>query len=134
MFPSQPATHTKELQSIQLSVCRGQSTLPVSSLTATREYRDKTWSSVLLRNVVKPEDFDNSTSDDAFCALFLPSRHHPNTSPPYVAEILAHTHPEELTKVYNMPILNTTSSSRRCAHSAQILKVGLLPVLLYFPH
>src|SRR6266702_3688857 len=69
VFPSQPATHTKELQSIQLSVCRGQSTLPVSSLTATREYRDKTWSSVLLRNVVKPEDFDNSTSDDAFCAL-----------------------------------------------------------------
>jgi len=40
--------------------------------------------------------------------LFLPSRLHSNTSPPHVADILAHTQAEELKNVYNLPTFNTT--------------------------
>ncbi|KAH9022726.1 hypothetical protein EDB84DRAFT_491215 [Lactarius hengduanensis] len=40
-----------------------------ASLTETREYRDKKWFPMLLHNVVKPDDVDDPTSDDAFRAL-----------------------------------------------------------------
>ncbi|KAH9058942.1 hypothetical protein EDB83DRAFT_2520695 [Lactarius deliciosus] len=39
-----------------------------ASLIETREYRDKKWFSILLHNVVKPEDVDDP-SDNAFRAL-----------------------------------------------------------------
>jgi len=76
-------------------------------LAATGEYRDGTWSSVLLHNVVRPEDVDDPTSDDAFCALPLlsaPLQHFSAAcrgDPP-------RTQVEDLTNIYYLPIFNTT--------------------------
>ncbi|KAH9025532.1 hypothetical protein EDB85DRAFT_1982560 [Lactarius pseudohatsudake] len=77
---------------------------------------------VVLRNVVKPEDLDEPTSDDAF---FLPSRLRSNTSPPHVTEILAPTQTEEPMKVYNLPILNTTPEFTKML--ALVSSMGLNP-------
>ncbi|KAH8986820.1 hypothetical protein EDB86DRAFT_2832579 [Lactarius hatsudake] len=56
-----------------LSVSCGQPTLPMVSLTVTSEYRDKKWTSVLLRDMVKPEDLDDPTSDDTVTFYALPA-------------------------------------------------------------
>jgi len=67
--------------------------------------------------------------------LFLPSRPHSITSPPHVSEILVYTQAEELTKVYNLHIFNTTFEFVKmlALSTGHLLDVGLLPVLLLFP-
>ncbi|KAH9168556.1 hypothetical protein EDB89DRAFT_1823550, partial [Lactarius sanguifluus] len=75
---------TKELPSVHLEHVHRMVDSPGNISSS-----DNKCSSVLLRNLVKPEDdLNDPTSDDAF-------------------HILVHIRAEELVKVYNLPIFNT---------------------------
>ncbi|KAI9438934.1 P-loop containing nucleoside triphosphate hydrolase protein [Lactarius indigo] len=102
------AGHTKELQSIQLE--RGLRIVdsPGVIFDDDEGIQGQNESSVLLRNVVKPEDVDDPISVGTFLPfLSLPSELHSNTSPPKVEEILVRTQVEKLMKIYNLPSFNT---------------------------
>ncbi|KAI9457235.1 P-loop containing nucleoside triphosphate hydrolase protein [Lactarius psammicola] len=79
--------HTKELQSIQLE--RGLRIVdsPGVIFDSDEGIQGQNESSVLLRNVIKPEDVDDPIS--------------------VVEEILARTQAEKLMKIYNLPTFNT---------------------------
>jgi len=101
--------HTKELQSIQLE--RGLRIVdsPGVIFDDYDHIQGQKESSVLLRNVVKPEDVDDPISVGRcapirapLCCLNLILR-----LPP-VEEILARTQTEKLMKIYNLPTFSST--------------------------
>ncbi|KAH8996045.1 hypothetical protein EDB92DRAFT_1943016 [Lactarius akahatsu] len=65
--------------------------------------------SMLLHNVVKPEDVDDPTSDHAFPPILVRLHHFP----PHVAEIRARGRTEELLEIDPSPIFNTTPQENK---------------------
>ncbi|KAH9019890.1 hypothetical protein EDB85DRAFT_2153397 [Lactarius pseudohatsudake] len=90
----------------------------------------------LLRNAVKPEGVDDLTSDDIRSMFFLQSRLHFNASPLRVVDILPQTQAQDSKDAHNLPTFNTTPefTNMLALSTDHHLKVGLLPVLLFFPH
>ena len=96
--------HTKDLQSIQLE--RGLRIVdsPGVIFESDDSIQGQKESSVLLRNVVKPEDVDDPISVGE-CAS--PFRDLISRLPP-VEEILARTQTERLMKIYDLPLFSST--------------------------
>ena len=99
--------HTKDLQSIQLE--RGLRIVdsPGVIFDDDDHIQGQKESSVLLRNIVKPEDVDNpiSVGRSALLCAFLRDL---NSRPLLVEEILARTQRERLMKIYDLPTFSST--------------------------
>ncbi|KAH9011492.1 hypothetical protein EDB85DRAFT_2159886 [Lactarius pseudohatsudake] len=82
-----------------------------------------------------PEGVDDLTSDDIRSMLFLQSRLHSNASPLRVVDILPQTQAQDSKDAHNLPTFNTTLefTNMLALSTDHHLKVGLLPVLLFFP-
>jgi nuclear GTP-binding protein len=104
--------HTKDLQSIQLE--RGLRIVdsPGVIFESDDSIQGQKESSVLLRNVVKPEDIDDPIS--------------------VVEEILARTQTERLMKIYDLPLFSSTLEflTMLSLSTGRLLKVSPSPPLL----
>jgi nuclear GTP-binding protein len=98
--------HTKELQSIQLE--RGLRIVdsPGVIFDDDDHIQGQNESSVLLRNVVKPEDVGDPISVGG-CAP-LPTLRDLDLGLSLVEEILARTETERLMRIYNLPTFSST--------------------------
>ena len=98
--------HTKELQSIQLE--RGLRIVdsPGVIFDDDDHIQGQNELSVLLRNVVKPEDVDDPISVGGFAPL--PTLRDLDLGLSLVEEILARTETERLMKIYNLPTFSST--------------------------
>jgi nuclear GTP-binding protein len=118
--------HTKELQSIQLE--RGLRIVdsPGVIFEDDDSIQGQKESSVLLRNVVKPEDVDDPISVGG-CS----SSHRDLISRlPPVEEILARTQTERLMKIYDLPMFSSTLEflTMLALSTGRLLKVSLSPI------
>jgi len=100
--------HTKELQSVQLE--RGLRIVDSPGVIFDDDDRiqGQMESSVLLRNVVKPEDVDDPISVGRRAPLSLSLRDLQHTELPPVEDILARTQTERLMKIYDLPSFSST--------------------------
>ena len=105
--------HTKELQSVQLE--RGLRIVDSPGVIFDDDdegIQGQNESSVLLRNVVKPEDVDDPISIGTVAVLSphlsLPTQSSIKKIKKKVEEILARTQADKLMKIYNLPTFNTT--------------------------
>jgi nuclear GTP-binding protein len=120
--------HTKELQSIQLE--RGLRIVdsPGVIFEDDDSIQGQKESSVLLRNVVKPEDVEDPISVGG-CAFFPAPLRDLFSSLLPVEEILARTQTERLMKIYNLPTFSSTLEflTMLALSTGRLLKVSPLP-------
>jgi nuclear GTP-binding protein len=118
--------HTKELQSIQLE--RGLRIVdsPGVIFEDDDSIQGQKESSVLLRNVVKPEDVDDPISVGG-C---ISSRRDLISRLSLVEEILARTQTERLMKIYDLPMFSSTLEflTMLALSTGRLLKVSPSPI------
>ena len=133
--------HTKELQSVQLE--RGLRIVdsPGVIFEDDDSIQGQKESSVLLRNVVKPEDVDDPISVGGCASSPSPLRGLISELSP-VEEILARTQTERLMKIYDLPTFSSTLQflTMLALSTGRLLKARLSSSLLrnskndFFPH
>jgi nuclear GTP-binding protein len=126
--------HTKELQSIQLE--RGLRIVdsPGVIFEDDDDIQGQKESSVLLRNVLKPEDIDDPISVGE-CAPLCAPLCYPNSSLPLVEDILARTEAERLMKIYSLPTFSSTLEflTMLALSTGRLLKVSPVSVHSFSP-
>ena len=123
--------HTKELQSVQLE--RGLRIVdsPGVIFEDDDSIQGQKESSVLLRNVVKPEDVDDPISVGGCASPPSPLRDLISELSP-VEEILARTQTERSMKIYDLPTFSSTLQflTMLALSTGRLLKVRLTPSVL----